>query len=151
MIKCDTIGGMFGLAIGLFVLVASLKLGLGELSEPGAGFVPFCAGVLFIGATALMMIRSRWGSRETAVTPTPGVGMRWRTVLAVVAGGIVYLLLMERLGYLVATFGLMLLLFGLSRDRLWVVLVWAASTVLGSYLLIHILLKVPLPRGILSF
>jgi putative tricarboxylic transport membrane protein len=78
-------------------------------------------------------------------------GLYWGNVLLIIAASISYLLLMEPLGYLLATFGFMLVLFGLGKMKIWVVLSSAMLAALGSYYIFHTFLKVPLPRGILSF
>jgi putative tricarboxylic transport membrane protein len=151
MDKRDALSGVVWLAIGLFVLITSVRLGLGDFSDPGSGFVACGASAIFIGSTLLMMATS-WFNRQ-ASTPLAEAwrGLRWRKVLIVIAGSVIYLLLLDKLGYLLATFGFMLLLFGLGRMKLWVLLLCALLSVAGSYYIFHNLLKVPLPRGMFSF
>lgn len=151
MDKRDVISGVVWLAIGLFVLITSIRLGLGSFSDPGSGFVACGASILFLSSTLLMLATSR--SNRRAATPLAEAwrGLRWRSVLIVVVASVIYLLLLDKLGYLLATFGFMLLLFGLGRMKLWVLLLCATVSVAGSYYIFHSLLKVPLPRGILRF
>lgn len=151
MDKRDALSGVVWLAIGLFVLMTSIRLGLGQFSDPGSGFVACGASVLFIGSTFLMMITSRMNRQASEPLAESWRGLRWRTVLIVIVGSVVYLLLLDKLGYLLATFGFMLLLFGLGRMKLWIVLLCAVLSVAGSYYIFHSLLKVPLPRGMFSF
>jgi putative tricarboxylic transport membrane protein len=147
--KREILSGVVWLALGLFGLFSSLRLGIGNVREPGSGFVLFYASILFVGCIVLMLFLSYFNRQESAPVES------WRSlcrrkVLVVVGASILYLLLFEKLGYLLATFALMLVLFGLGRLRLWVLLSCAGATVAGSYFIFHSLLKVPLPKGMLG-
>jgi Tripartite tricarboxylate transporter TctB family len=147
--KREILGGVVWLALGLFGLFSSLRLGIGNVRDPGSGFVLFSASLLFIGCLVLMLFLSHFNRQESPPIES------WRSlcrrkVLVVVGASILYLLLFEKLGYLLATFALMVVLFGLGRLRLWVLLSCTGATVAGSYWIFHTLLKVPLPKGILG-
>lgn len=151
MDKRDTLSSMLWFAVGIFVFISSIRLGVGNFGKPGPGFVSFYASIFFIGFTVLMLIMGFIEKKKAAKLTDSWKGLYWGNVLLVIGAGIIYLLLMEPLGYLLATFGFMLLLFGLGKMKLWIVLVSTVLAVTGSYYLFHILLKVPLPRGIFSF
>ena len=78
--------------------------------------------------------------------------MEWHKVIIVLASLFIYAILLPSLGYLIATFGLLALLFGImSRQRLWIPIASALITALLSYLIFYVWLGVQLPKGILGF
>lgn len=78
-------------------------------------------------------------------------GIPERPVLVVVIAALIYLSVLEKLGYLLATFAFMLLLFRLNRIKLRIVVMCALSSVAASYCIFQGLLKVALPRGFFGF
>lgn len=79
-------------------------------------------------------------------------GMKWSKVVLVTAFLSIYAILLPILGYIIATFGLMTLLFGVvGKSRRWIQGVSALITVLGTYVIFYVWLQVQLPKGILSF
>ena len=70
----------------------------------------------------------------------------------VVAGIIVYLLIVNPLGFLLATFLMLVLLFSIwKKQRVMVVLGASVLITVLSYLLFDPLLKITLPTGVLGF
>jgi cell division protein FtsW (lipid II flippase) len=78
-------------------------------------------------------------------------GRNWGQTIIVVAVLIAYCLVLPKLGYLLATFGLMLVLFTLGKMKFWVVIPCSLLAVLLTYGLFDYLLRIPLPRSILGF
>ena len=79
-------------------------------------------------------------------------GLRWSKVIMVLAGLVIYAILLPSMGYLITTFALMLLLFGIiERPRLWVQLTTALFTAFATYLVFYVLLGIQLPRGLIEF
>jgi hypothetical protein len=63
-----------------------------------------------------------------------------------------YAILLQKIGYLLATFGLMILLFCvLERPKWWVGIASSLLTVSLTYLIFYKWLGVQLPKGILTF
>ena len=151
MDKRDTLSSLVWFAVGIFVFISSIRLGIGSLSKPGSGFVSFYASIFFIGFTVLMLVMNRFDPKRFSRLADAWKGLHWGAVLIVIGSSIIYLLILDKIGYLLSTFGFMLLLFGLGKMKPWIALISTALAVIGSYYLFHILLKVPLPRGILSF
>jgi hypothetical protein len=78
--------------------------------------------------------------------------MGWRRVIAISASLFIYALLLSELGFLIATFGLLTLLFSMiGRPKLWIQVVKALITVLVTYVVFSLWLDIPLPNGILGF
>ena len=78
--------------------------------------------------------------------------MNWDKVVLVLILLFIYALLLPILGYLIATFGLMTLLFGIvGKTKLWIRAVAGIITVLATYIIFYVWLEVQLPKGILGF
>ncbi len=139
----DIVSGFFFFCFSLFILWESLQLDLGTLQEPGSGFLSFCAGVI-LTALSLTLIRKGWGIREAREAYSR------RVVLALVSI-IVYSLVLESLGFIMATFFLVGIFFHLGEPRRWWVLLGMSGLVTFLvYLVFGILLQVPLPQGFLG-
>jgi len=79
-------------------------------------------------------------------------GMEWHKVVLVIISLFLYVILLPRLGYLIATFGLLVLLFStMRRQRPWVQVSSALIIVLATYGIFYLWLDVQLPRGIFGF
>ncbi len=139
----DVESGFFFLSFSLFVLWESLQLGLGTFQKPGSGFLSFCVALL-LTTLSLKTIRKGWGISEARVAYSR------RVVLALVCI-IVYSLVLESLGFIIATFFLVGIFFHLGEPRKWWLLLGMSGLLtLLVYLVFSILLEVPLPRGLLG-
>jgi len=147
----NILGNILWLFIGAFAVVSSLRLGIGDIRRPGAGFVLFLAGSLFIGCILLQAILNGASSRSKKHLSATWPVVPGRPVIVVVIAALIYLAVLEKLGYLLATFAFMLLLFGLNRIKLRIVMICALSSVAASYCIFQGLLKVPLPKGFFGF
>lgn len=143
--------GALWLVVAALFCIASLRLGVGPLRSPGPGFIPFWAGLgLAVCAGILAVSRPEAPRHAGRREPTAGEARPLRK-LVVVAGLAAYCLGLERIGYPVATFGLMLLLFSLGKMRPRVVVGAALAASAASYGLFALLLKTPLPPGMFGF
>ncbi len=135
--------GAFFLALSLFVIWESLRINLGTSKEPGSGFLPFCAGVI-LSVLSLVLIRRGWGLRES-MKPHP------RRVILALVSLFVYCLVLDSIGFIVATFFLVGVLFRLGEPRSWFALVGMSALVTFlAYLVFGILLHVYFPRSFLG-
>jgi putative tricarboxylic transport membrane protein len=137
--------------MGLFICVGSLRLSLGELHNPGPGFLSFYAG-LILGALALVIhFQSRKASSAHKKTePDPIWKNRqkgWKMVMTVGAL-LTYAVIMNYLGFLISTFIFLAFLLRVIEPQRWSV------TLLGSlaasavfYFIFEMGLKSQLPKG----
>ncbi|MFH1080209.1 MAG: tripartite tricarboxylate transporter TctB family protein [Pseudomonadota bacterium] len=150
MVKRDILSCFVLLFISILVLIASLRLGIGPYQSPGPGFIPFWSCLLLFLFTSLLL-GVRLIKTEDVRLADLWKGRNWGNTIIVVAVLIVYCLALPKAGYLLATLGLMLVLFTLGKMKFWVVVPCALLAVLFTYGLFDYLLKMPLPRGILGF
>lgn len=151
MEKRDRISCVVWLVISFFVCITSLHLGVGTLHNPGPGFILFGASILLAIFTGILsgigFFKKTKGARPTNVWK----GLNWETNLIVVVALIAYCLVLRKIGYVITTFGLMLVLFSLGKMKPWAIVLGALITVLFSYCLFGYFLKTPLPRGMIGF
>lgn len=92
---------LFWLVLGLYFIQQGLKLRLGTISSPEAGFMPFLIGIVLIGfciASAVPLMRP-----QTEGSPARVGVARIRDPAIVVTSMIAYVLLLERLGFVACT------------------------------------------------
>jgi hypothetical protein len=147
----DAVSGLFWLGISIFVGVKAVDLGIGRFSAPGAGFVLFWSSLLFGVLSIVLVIRSLSGKKEGALLSTPFVGVKWGKALAVMVAIFLYTSFLERVGFLLMTFGLVAVLFALGKVNTWVSIAGAIVTVMLAYVLFHFGLQGQFPRGILAW
>ncbi len=145
-------GGVIWIVIGVFLCIASIELRLGDLRNPGPGFMPFIAGVFFAvfgiilrlqaspkeidkkGRSPIEKIRSAWNRKELVFT-----------LLALLG----YILLLTPLGFIFTTFLFLFFLFKTMEPKRWFLpLISSLSLTIFTYLIFTIWLKCQFPRGI---
>jgi putative tricarboxylic transport membrane protein len=140
-------GGLIGLALGGFVVWSGLRLKLGTVNDPGAGFVLFYAGILMcLFATAIIVAALTEGG------PTFGSrweNTRWTKPPLVIACLIAFSFALNPLGFLLSSIPLMLLLLRLVDPVRWQLAIPIALLVpLGMWWILKRLLLIQLPSGI---
>jgi hypothetical protein len=147
----DTASGLFWLSISIFVGIKAIELGIGRFSAPGPGFVLFCSSLLFGVLSIALVVRSFTGKRGEMLLADPFKGLKWRRALTVMMALFVYASLLDRVGFLLMTFGLVAFLFALGGVNKWVSIAGALVTVILAYVGFHFGLQVQFPRGILAW
>ena len=74
--------------------------------------------------------------------------LNWGKITIIIASLFAYCLILSKLGYLLSTMALMMVLFYVGRMKPWAVIAGSMLAVLLSYWLFLYGLKTPLPRGI---
>lgn len=142
-------GGLFWLGLSAFVLWAGQDLGLGRLSDPGSGFMLVSLGAIMLGLSAIVLL----GAFRVPGEPVAMLwhGTRWPKVLAVVVLLLAYGMLFERLGFVVCSVALLLVLMTLiDRVDLRLALPLAVLAPAGIWFVITRWLKIQLPAGVLA-
>ena len=138
------------LAFGLFALTQGRGLRFGTVVAPGPGFFPLCLATALCLASLGLLVQALRATPAGAVAPT--AGMRRFAVGGTLASLLVYALVLEWLGFLLATFALLLFFFMVLQRQSWLVVVTGSlATSLLSYLVFKIWLGVNLPGGLFRF
>ena len=146
---------MAAAAAALGAVVVALAWGLSEgtaTGGPGTRFLPVLLGGLMVllgGMIAFGPARARPAGAAPAGEAEPG-GSHGRALATVGVMG-VYTLLLDRVGFLLATTALLAVLVRMYGERRWVVVLGIAVCATGgAYGLFAGWLKVPLPPGLLA-
>jgi len=152
-LKADRASSLCWLAVGGISIYGSIHLGLGTLGEPGSGFLSFLAGCFICLMALIIFLRALIRDRGLQVkTSLLWEGTNWRRPIAIGLLTLGYILALERIGFLLTSFLLLLVIFrGVEKLSWRKSLLIPVSTLGLSYLLFHIFLKAALPRGVLGF
>ncbi len=148
----DRWSGLFWLGISVFVCVKAFGMDIGTFHLPGPGFLPFWSGVIFGLFSILLVVTSLLKKSGEGKVKHLWKGRNWSKVIIVLTSLFIYAVLLQRLGYLLATFGLMTLMFGMmGKGKLWIRVVSAAFTAFATYIVFYRWLGVQLPKGIFGY
>ncbi len=146
-IRLDHVSGLFWLLFGGYVIYESRLYGLGSLTDPGPGFLLFNSGIGLAGLSCLVFIKEIV-KPETESLPFLWEGVPWWKPGLCFFSLLLYTLIVSRLGFLLATFLLLVYLFTIGRtEKKIMALPIALGTVVIAYLVFDILLQCQLPRG----
>ena len=151
--KSDQISGLFWGAIGLLAIFGSLRLGLGNLGEPGSGFFSFAAGCFVCLMALIVVFRASFLRQGFQVKPSSlWEGTKWKRPIVVTLLTLGYIIALERIGFLLTSFLLLLVILKGVERLSWTKAILAPIFTLAiSYYLFVFFLKANLPKGILGF
>lgn len=136
----------FWVLLGAAIAVAALVLGIGTVGKPGAGFMPFLAGLLIVILAAVDLVTAFAAKKSQAVDLPNREAVR-KMVMAV--GALVaYSLLMPTLGFPLTTLALMIVLFRFTEALPWKTSLITAFCVTAAAYLLFSNLGTELPKGI---
>jgi putative tricarboxylic transport membrane protein len=133
------------------VMMISWDMGIGSLSNPQAGFMPFWISLLMLVFSLVLFAEALLNKSMMVRLKNLWREVYWRKTVAACACLAVYIFVLPAAGYLIATGILMLLLFRLNSMKIWTSALVAVLSVGFTYGLFHLLIKTPLPRGIWGF
>ena len=133
------------LVFGLIALEEARKLRFGSIARPGPGFFPVVLAAAFsLVCVALLVNAIRARDADAAAAARLG----WPKMVATMAALFVYALVLELLGFVVATFALLLFFFKALEGQRWVTaLAGSLVTAFVTYLVFKVWLNVQLPAG----
>ncbi len=151
----DLVGGLIWLLLGISLCIGSIKLGLGELHNPGPGFMPFLsAAILGLWGAVLMFlsILKKLDGGEKSNGRRIWVKENWKSFFFTLSALFGYGLLLEILGFLITTFAFLFFLFKLTEPKSWKIpLAVSGITTILSYLLFSVWLQGAFPKGVFRF
>jgi len=151
MIWLSLISSIFLIGLSIIVCFESVKLGIGELHNPGSGFMAFfCSCVLFFLALTVLVKDFIGTSKGKDREPRTVLGnLQKPTFLVLALFG--YTFLLRFLGYIVTTFllvSLMLCIFDPNRKKWWRYFIIGAIAANLSFAIFCKWLQVQFPIGI---
>ena len=150
MRKREITSSLFWLIVGLILTIWSATYSLGELAQPGTGFLPLGLGILLLIFSIVLLLRAlRQEGPKAEKTSAPST-RRTSTVCTVLIL-LAAVFLFEKVGYLLTFFVLALVLPMIAGQITWKrSLFFAVLSVVGIYVVFIWLLKQPLPTGLLG-
>ena len=134
----DQRSSLFWLTIGLAIAVYSGKYGLGTLSSPGPGFLPFLSGLAMAGL-AFVVFFQQFSQKGREKIKDLWRQRNWPTMLMVMGALILYTLLFKLLGFLLDTFLLIAFLLRVMEPMSWrKVLAGAFFAAGGAYVIFQL-------------
>jgi putative tricarboxylic transport membrane protein len=142
--------GLFLMVFSGAVISEAIQLEIGTPKSPGSGFMIFgAAGVLGLLALHQFIKSLRSMGREAEKASKE---IHWKRIVSVILANIIYIFLLQPVGFLLCTFLLLCLLFQIHEKGRWVSAVGgAALTSFLSYLVFSRMLQLHLPRGLIPF
>ena len=138
------------LILGIVVIVGSVQLGFGSLKQPGAGLFPFLAGVTIVVAEFVVIVSFIFQKRRQHPAFLLDKSA-FKTLAALTAILVGWIVLMPFLGYILVTFAAVLTFAKLLGLEGWMKpLALSAGTSLAIHVLFDRLLYLDLPRGLLG-
>jgi putative tricarboxylic transport membrane protein len=150
MNRYDKISGFVWLVVSLGIIASTWQYPFGTLGKPGTGFVPLLSGVIMTGLSLGIILqavfRAKEGSRREEESSF--LNDRWPKVVITLLILFSYTFLLSILGFIVATFALVLFLLKIVEPTKWRKALLHSVLWTGvSYFLFYIVLKVPMPKG----
>ena len=148
----DRIAGSFFLGVGAFFALYARGVDVGTWSEPGPGFLPFWGGCTLVFLSVLLLVSALRRGEPEPRTPFFPVPDAWKRVLATFLALGAFNLLLNPLGFTLATLLLVLFLVRFIFPQSWTrSLVVGVSSAAGARLLFIHFLETQLPKGFLGF
>ncbi len=145
------VSGLFWLAISIFVGIMALDLGLGTFSSPGSGFIFFWSSVGLGSLSVILIAKSIFRTGGAKPLADLWKDLKWGNALLAIIILFVYALVLTKFGFILATFVLMFVLFGIGRSSYRVAILSALITTILSFIMFRYFLEVHLPRGIIGW
>jgi putative tricarboxylic transport membrane protein len=144
-----SVTALFWVAVGLLACYGATRLGLGSVTEPGAGFIFFWSGLILVVLSLIVLADS---VRTPADTEREMSEMNWAKIALVLLSLLLYAFFLERLGFVLTTFVLMSFLLGCIEGTHWFrSLGVAGAAALACYAIFELWLKIRLPKGLFGF
>ena len=137
------------LILGVAVCFESWNLKIGTFKSPGPGFLPFWAGV-FLGLFSLVSLLQTTYSKTVDDEPSVWTGVNLSKLALVLLALLLYVALLDILGFFPCTLLLLIFLFRAVEPYSWyTVLLASVLSLVSVYAVFVLLMDVRLPSGIL--
>lgn len=141
-----------GLLLMIFsgaVINEAFNLEVGTPRNPGSGFMIFGAAAVLGILALLQFLKSLLFQKHPGQAPEK---IHPQQIISVIAANMIYIAVLESVGYLLCTFLLLCFLFQVYEKGKWVSVVGgAAATSFLTYVIFSRLLQLNLPKGLIPF
>jgi putative tricarboxylic transport membrane protein len=146
------VAGFIFLFIGILGFADSLRFSWGSWAEPGPAPFPLAVSLLLSVAGIIKIAQDlKTGERGERIE-WPAMARGFITPLKILGATLLFILLLEWLGYLLATLFFMFVLFlWVCRYRVWIAMGLSVAIGVGSWVFFEMILKVQLPEGLLRY
>jgi putative tricarboxylic transport membrane protein len=152
MKKNDIIAGCIFIAVGVFIFTQTITYPSLEKGHPGPGLFPNLLALLFIAFGGTLVWKARRPSSQEELEPEAVLGpRRLSNAFYVIGIVVVYVLIVDYLGFLITSAVLLSLLMKKLRVSLWKSVAASIAITLFINILFSKILRVPLPYGILGW
>jgi putative tricarboxylic transport membrane protein len=144
---------LFWALIGILFCIGGFHYGIRRSGIPGPGFLPFVTGIILVALSLILLISrflDRGGRAGPKEEPMPG-GLALSRILIVLGALCLYVLILEPLGFMVTTFLFMIVLLRLEPRKWMFILLVSIGATAFFFVLFKVLLRVPLPSGLLAY
>ena len=148
----DVTSSLFWILVGILFCIGGVHYGIRRSGIPGPGFLPFVTGLILAALSLILLISRLWKSPSDSHAkgePMPR-GKALLRILKVLGALCLYVLLLEPLGFVLTTFLFMVLVLRLEPRSWLFILLGAIGATLFFFVLFKVLLRVPLPSGLLG-
>jgi len=146
------VAGFIFLVIGILGFTDSLRFSWGSWAEPGPAPFPLAVSLLLAVAGIVKIVQDLKAGKTRERIEWPAMARGFLTPLKILGATLGFILVLEKLGYLVATLLFLFVLFlWVCRYRAWVALGLSVAIGAGSWFFFETLLKVQLPEGLLRY
>jgi len=146
-LNLDRVALFVFVVIGIGVIVQSTRLSLGNLHNPGPGFMPLLLGVsmVILSVLSCLEISPAFPKEKT------NFWEEHKSILQIFVGLVLYLALAEVLGFYVTTFLLLMYLMRSCGENRYGRSFWISGiTVIIVYVVFYKLFIIPFPEGVLG-
>ena len=146
MIRGNLLIAFMLFATGILTSISSYFYGLGSLSEPSAGTFPFGIGIALMGCSTSLVISSLKKLKNNNTDIPVWAQVNFTKVSMILGALLLYVILLNPLGFLACSFIIQLLLFKVAGGKPWLWSVIATTiTILVVYLVFFLGLGVYVP------
>lgn len=135
------------MALGIVIIIVSLRYGFGALRRPGPGLYPFFVSLIIISSSIILLILGLKSKSSGPLFTKSGL----KTFLLMVITFCLWIITMPVLGYVIVTFAVAFAFCKIMKLEGWLKpLALSVGTALFIYVLFDVWLYIDLPRGILG-
>ena len=151
--NAERLGSLFWFVLGAAAVYGSLDLGLGNMGQPGSGFLTFVAGTFVALMAAIVFVQSYRGDPSAHRRLSElWHGVKWQRAILITILIAIFIAVFETLGFFICSFALLFIIMKWLEGLDWKTSVFVpAITIAGTCILFKTVLKISLPAGIFGF